>query len=236
MAIETYALDQFYVTQQGAVVARLVRGRLQVLWPDLTSQNVLGIGYSAPYLRLWRERAKRCVAVTPAHMGPGGWPATAPSLCCMAGEDALPFPDLFFDRVLLVHGLETSDNARRLLREVWRILKDDGRVIVVAPNRRGMWAHSDSTPFGHGQPYSLGQMRRLLSAAMFTVERRDTALYMPPTRLRIVLRGAPAWERLGRRFLPRLGGVTLMEAVKDMYAVVPAGAEPARRTVFAEPA
>ena len=141
------------------------------------------MGYAAPYLRLWREQAARCIALTPAQIGAARWPVGAPNLSCTAEEDALPFPDLTFDRILLVHGLEAAENARRLLREVWRVLKDDGRLLVVAPNRRGMWAYVESTPFGQGQPYSPGQIGRLLADSLFRVERRDTALYLPPTQL-----------------------------------------------------
>ena len=160
-----------------------------------------------------------------------GRPA-APNLSCTAEEDALPFPDLCFDRILLVHGLEAAENARRLLREVWRVLKDDGRLLVVAPNRRGMWAHLESTPFGHGQPYSLGQIGRLLAASMFRVERRDTALYVPPTNWRPVLQSAALLERTGRRYVSGLAGVTITEAVKDVYAAMPVDAGVARRVVL----
>ena len=133
------------------------------LWPDLRGQSVLGVGFAAPYLRLWRPQAARCIAVTPAQMGATRWPLGEPCLSCTAEEDALPFPDMSFDRVLLVHGLEAAENARRLLRETWRVLKDDGRLLVVAPNRTGMWAYVEQTPFGHGQPYSFGQLGRLLA-------------------------------------------------------------------------
>lgn len=226
----------FYASARGAVTARLLRERLSRLWPDLSGQAVLGIGYVAPYLRLWREQASRCIAVTPAQIGMARWPAGAPNLTCTAEEDALPFPDLSFDRVLLVHGLEAAENGRRLLREVWRVLKDDGRLLVVAPNRRGVWAHVESTPFGQGQPYSPGQIGRLLAATMFHVERRDTALYLPPSNLRIVLRGARAWERTGRWIAPQFAGVTLTESVKDVYASVPARIVLRRRLVLAEAA
>lgn len=213
----------------------LLRHRLAALWPEVAGQAVLGIGYTAPYLRLWDEHAARCIALTPAQVGMARWPAGAPNLSCTAEEDALPFPDLCFDRILLVHGLEAADNAPRLLREVWRVLKDDGRLLIVAPNRRGWWAHVETTPFGHGQPYSAGQIGRLLAAALFRVERRDTALYVPPTQLRLVLRSALVIERTGRFLLPHLAGVTLTEAVKDVYAAVPLK-EPRRRLVLAEAA
>ncbi len=236
MATDVSQAADFYATAPGAVAARLVRERLARLWPDLAGQAVLGIGYPAPYLRLWREQAARCVALTPSQLGIARWPAGAANLSCTADEDALPFPDLAFDRILLVHGLEAAENARRMLREVWRVLKDDGRVLVVAPNRRGMWAHLEHTPFGHGQPYSPGQIGRLLADTMFRVERRDSALFLPPTRRRLVLRGAALWERAGRRALPQLAGITLTEAVKDAYAAIPFAPARQRRLVHAEAA
>jgi SAM-dependent methyltransferase len=234
MSTDAHSAADFYATSRGTVAAMLVRERVARLWPSLRGQGVLGIGYAAPYLRLWREEASRCIALTPVQLGAARWPTGAPNLSCTAEEDALPFPDLCFDRVLLVHGLEAAENARKLLREVWRVLKDDGRLLVVAPNRRGMWAHVESTPFGQGAPYSPGQIGRLLADALFRVEQRDTALYVPPTHLRMVLRGAPLWERAGRRILPHLSGVTLTEAAKDVYAAVPLQAVKRRRLVLAD--
>jgi SAM-dependent methyltransferase len=237
MGTDAHAAAEFYATRQGAVAARLVRDRIAVLWPSLPRQTVLGLGYAAPYLRLWRDEAARCVVLTPAQIGVARWPSGTGNLSCTAEEDALPFPDLCFDRILLVHGLEAAENVRRLLREVWRVLKDDGRLLVVAPNRRGMWALVEGTPFGQGQPYSPGQIGRLLGATMFRVERRDSALYMPPLNFRLVLRGAPAWERTGRWLAPQLAGVTLTEAVKDVYAAIPLrAASRRRRLVLAEAA
>jgi SAM-dependent methyltransferase len=173
--------------------------------------------------------------LTPAQLGAARWPAGAANLSCTAEEESMPFADLTFDRVLLIHGLETAENARRLLREVWRVLKDDGRLMIVAPNRSGMWAYWDSTPFGHGLPYTAGQLGRLLAAGLFRVERRDAALWMPPSRFRILLRSSPLFERAGRRLIPGLAGVTLTEAVKDVYAALPVNAVP-RRLVLAEAA
>ena len=236
MVSDAHAAADFYATRRGALAARLLRERLAGLWPSLPRQSVLGLGYAAPYLRLWREEAARCIALTPAQIGAARWPAGSANLSCSAEEDALPFPDLCFDRILLVHGLEAAENARRMLREVWRVLKDDGRLLVVTPNRSGMWAHVESTPFGHGTPYSPGQVGRLMAATMFRVERRDTALFVPPSRLRLVQRGARLWESTGRRFLPRLAGVTITEAVKDVYAAIPAHPIARRRVVLAEAA
>ena len=236
MTTDVHAAAEFYATARGAVAARQLRQRLAAMWPALPGLDVLGLGYAAPYLGLWRREAARCLAVTPAQLGAARWPADAACRACVAEEDALPFADLSMHRILLVHGLENAEHARRMLREVWRVLAEDGRLLVVAPNRIGMWAHLEHTPFGQGQPYSMGQIERLLAAALFRVERQDTALFVPPVRLRLILRGAPLWDRLGRHIAPRFAGVTITEAVKDIYAAVPAHAVGRRRLVLADAA
>jgi len=229
MRQEVHGLGNFYVTPAGLVTARLLRERLRALWPELPRQSILGLGYASPFLRLWREEAARCIALLPPNLPAWRWPRSAASCTAIAEEDYLPFPDLSFDRILLVHGLETAENARRLLREAWRVLKDDGKLLVVVPNRLGLWAHSERTPFGQGQPYSPGQLEDLLRRQMFRVERRSAALYVPPFRTRLLLRGAGAWERVGPVLYPRFAGLILMEAEKDMFAGIPVAEVNAKR-------
>lgn len=236
MSGEVHGLREFYASPGGQVTARLVRQQVAGLWPDLTGRSVLGIGYANPYLRLWRDQAERCISLSPAQTGVSRWTSQGLSASVLADEDHLPFPDLSFDRVILVHGLEAADNARRLLREAWRVLKDDGRLLIVVPNRRGIWAHFETTPFGHGQPYSQGQLSRLLERHMFRIEKRAVALYVPP--FRWMLRAGQAWESAGRRlWLEPFAGLLLADAEKDVFAAVPAGTVTARRQVLAgEPA
>jgi len=238
MVSDPHAVAPFYETDQGRMVAGLLRERLALIAPPAGAM-VAGIGYTLPYLSAWAD-GRRCVSVLSGRpergqMELGQTELGAAGPACVAVENALPFADLSCDAVLLVHGLEAAESARRLLRECWRVLRDDGRLIVVAPNRRGLWALSDATPFGQGQPYSAPQLARLLQAALFCIERQEGALYVPPSRLRLVLRGAEEWERLGRRFLSHLAGVTITEASKDLYGALPlAGAEATRRVLALE--
>lgn len=235
--VESHGHREFYASPTGRVAARLLRNRLSRFWPDLKGREILGLGHAAPFLRLWRDGAARilCAGLPETDVAP--WPRQARNLSALVDEGLLPFPDSSFDNVLLVHGLEGSENARRMVREVWRVLKDDGRLLIVAPNRRGMWAHLESTPFGQGRPYSMGQLTRLLERNFFAVSRRDTALFMPPFQARLLLRGANAWDGVGRVLAPRFAGVVIVEARKDVYGALPAAAAkvPARRVLVPVP-
>ena len=231
MAVDTQDIDAFYATRLGGLTAALLRRDLAVLWQDMTGLSVLGIGHAAPCFEVWQHR-NRCIGLAPSHMGGAPWPAGQPNLVCVAETESLPFADLSFDRVLLIHGLEQAENARRTLREVWRVLKDDGKLIVVLPNRRGAWAYAESTPFGHGQPYSERQISRLLTSLFFKVERQKTALYAPPLNLQPLLRLFWLTERYGPFIAPHFAGLVIAEASKALYGVTPAKKRTLARRVF----
>lgn len=232
MAADTQDIAGFYATPLGGLTTALLRRELSALWTDVTGLSVLGIGYAMPCLEPWSKQA-RCVGLSPSHMGAARWPADRPNLTCVAETEALPFADLSFDRVLLIHGLEQAENARRTLREVWRVLKDDGKLIVILPNRRGAWAYAETTPFGHGQPYSEGQLARLLSSLFFTVEREKTALYTPPVTMKTLPRLFWLAERYGPFIAPHFAGLVIAEASKALYGISPAKRRVSARRVFA---
>jgi SAM-dependent methyltransferase len=216
MRPEVDDLQHFYGTRQGQLARRLIHHQIKALWPDLTACNVLGFGYAAPFLAGF-DTAARTVALMPAEQGVGRWPQDGRGRAALAREDELPLADGSIDRVLLVHALECCGNVPRLIREIWRVLADGGRMIVVVPNRRGLWALSDRTPFGHGQPYSRGQLERTLNGHLFTPQAERAALFLPPTQSRLLLRLAVPAERLGLGFARRFAGVVLIEAEKQIY-------------------
>jgi hypothetical protein len=127
-------------------------------------------------------------------------------------------PDRSVDRVLLVHAVESTDQIRPFLREVWRVMADGGRLVTVVPTRAGLWSQLDRSPFYQGHPYSPGQVSSLLRANMFAPMRQTRALFMPPTRSRLMMRMAPAVERFGHRWLGRFAGVSVIESGKQLYA------------------
>ncbi len=224
-------LRDFYETRLGQVTRHMIRRSVRSLWPDVRGQRVLGLGYATPYLRQMTGEAERVIALMPAAQGVVHWPPEGPGAVALADETELPLPDVSVDKVLLVHGLESSEYLRAMLREIWRVLTGEGRLLVVVPNRRGIWARIERTPFGAGHPYSRAQLSRLLRDNMFTPTRTDRALYVPPTRSRTLLRWAGAWERMGHGWFPTFSGVILVEAGKQLYAASAARQKVRRRPV-----
>ena len=211
----------------------MIRQAVRRIWPDLHALRLLGIGYPAlPFLTALSPDAERTVALLPASLGVLAWPAEGANLATLADEAELPFADFSLDRVLLIHALESSDQAGPLLKEVWRVLAGGGRLLIVVPNRRGIWARLDRTPFGSGRPYTMSQLSQLLRDELFTPVATATALFVPPSRSRMVLRSARFWERVGSRWFPTFAGVVLVEATKQIYAKPIAARAPKRRLVF----
>src|SRR5436189_369031 len=233
MPSDVVDLRDFYRGALGQVARRMIRRAIRRVWPDLHGMRLLGIGYATPFLTALSGDTERAVAVMPASLGVLRWPPDGRNLVTLADEAELPFADYSIDRVVLVHALETSEEVRAMLKEIWRVLAGGGRLLIIAPNRRGIWARLDRTPFGSGRPYTMSQLSQLLRDEQFTPVGSDAALFIPPATSRMVLRSAPAWERVGRRWFPTFAGVLLVEAAKQIYAKPATARAPRRRLIYA---
>ena len=233
MSSDVVDLRDFYRTGLGQVARRMIRDAVRRVWPDLRAMRLLGIGYPTPFLTAISPETERTVALMPAVLGVLGWSPEGRNLVTLADEGELPFADYSMDRVLLVHALETTEQVGPMLKEIWRVLAGGGRLLIVAPNRRGIWARLDRTPFGSGRPYTMSQLSQLLRDEQFTPVGSDTALFIPPARKRMILRSALAWERVGTRWFPTFAGVVLIEATKQIYAKPTLARAPRRRLVYA---
>ena len=222
MHLDAADLKEFYARPLGRVVRRLLGARVRSRWSDLKSCRTFGLGFVTPYLALFRAEAEPLGALMPGRLGAVVWPEQGQSLAVLVDDTDLPLIDEGADRILLVHMLEWSEKPLELLREVWRVLAPHGRLLIVVPNRRGLWARIDTTPFGYGSPFSRRQITRLLKEAMFSPEDWEYALHMPPFNWRILLRWPLFWERLGLLLWPTFSGVIVIEATKEVYAAIPA--------------
>ncbi len=243
MRQDSVSVSRFYSSRLGQAAGEVLAGRVVDLWGHSRGLSMLGYGFARPLLAPFAGEASRIVAAVPELAGHVLWDACGRGNCTvMVPELRLPFADGLFDRAVLLHALEETVDPRQLCREIWRVMAPEGRIIIAATNRRGVWASAERTPFGHGRPWTKRQLATLLSDCAFQVTASTHALFMPPIGHGVIASGADVWERVGHFAAPGLGGVVLVEAVKRLYirpgsgAVAPVTyAEKSRRPVGALP-
>ena len=138
-------LRDFYQTPAGRIARRMIRRRCARQWPTCATCRCSASGTATPYLRPFAEQAERG----------GGGDAGATGRAAMAGrgrrprgaaeEDELPFLDATFDRVVMVHALEASEQLPALLAEVG-VLVGNGRLLVIVPNRHAGFGRARTAP------------------------------------------------------------------------------------------
>jgi SAM-dependent methyltransferase len=217
MSIDIVDLRSFYATPLGEVTRDLLLTAIRNRWDNLSGMVVMGLGYATPYLGPFRDEAIRSVAFMPAGQGVVNWPSSGLSSSALVDADQLPLRDGSVDRIILAHALEMAHSPAELMSEMWRVLSPGGRIIAIAPNRAGLWARMDVTPFGHGQPFSRGQLMGLMRQALFTPVHWGEALYVPPVRRRLLLKTAKGWDRFGRTLGLPFAGVHVIEATKQVF-------------------
>lgn len=211
---------QFYASQLGDAMRHVITASMLELWPELKGDSILGVGYVSPYLEAYLEQTDHAMVCMPAHQGAAYWPAGGANRVFLSHESVLPLAESSINRVLMVHSVENSEQLSWMMEEVWRVLTPGGRVLIIVPNRLGMWSHFGNNPFGSGRPFSRTQMRALLSDHEFTMLRSKAALFMPPANYPTICRMADGFERFGNWLYPILGGVWLIEAEKQVYASI----------------
>lgn len=218
-----YDLKTFYNSAMGQTVQRILLERILEFWPDVHGLRVMGCGYATPYLDNFCEKAERVIAMMPSGQGADMWPKERKNLVFLSDGPRLPIENASVDRILLMHHLECCDHLQSNLHELWRVLKANGRLLVIVPNRAGFWARSDWSPFGHGSPFSLTQLCFYLRDNLFVQERVQGALFTPPMQYSLIIKSSGFFEKMGRTIIPIVSGVHMIEASKQIYAGVDKG-------------
>ena len=220
MYLDVQELRNFYYRSAlGRAAQKTVREEVLKLWPEAKGQTVAGFGFAVPFLRPYLKQARRVIGLMPGPQGVISWPQGMPNITVLVEEAMWPLETGHVDKLILEHGLESSEQPSALLEECWRVLGPGGSALFVVPNRAGLWSRSDKTPFGHGRPYTQTQLESQLKSHNFLPERHQTALYQPPSDRRLWRKTAGMWESMGGKLsMFAAGGVLMVEATKRVQA------------------
>ena len=221
MRLDVENLNNFY---SGSVVGQFTKRRLQdsvkKLWGSSFVGTMAGYGFPPPILSLFLDSPQQLLCLMPGQQGVRPWPSRLNNCSLLVEETNWPIATDSIDRLVVLHGLETSENLKDLFQEIWRVMAPTARVIFVVPNRTSWWARSETTPFGHGRPYSVRQLTNQLKLNQFKVEQYVTALYAPPLERLYKLKIAEFLENMGGKAYSGFGaGIIVLEASKQIFAL-----------------
>lgn len=218
MHLDVQSLRNFYYRSAlGRAAQAAIREQVRGLWPDAAGQSVVGFGFAVPMLRPYLRDAARVIALMPGPQGVMHWPQGRANISVLCEETLWPLPDESADKLLVLHGLDTSEHPAALLEECYRVLAPEGHAIFIVPNRMSAWARREGTPFSFSRPFTPSQIEARLSYHGLETLRHVTALYQPPRRKTFWLRAGPLIEKAGRAIPAwRGGGVLIVEVKKQV--------------------
>jgi len=105
----------------------------------------------------------------------------------IGSAESIPYPDNFFDTVLVTYTMCTIPNVAIANKEMWRVLKDDGRLIFcehgLAPDKKiSKWQNRIDPFWGKiaGGCHLNRDIQKLITDAGFSFESLDK-MYLPST-------------------------------------------------------
>jgi len=139
----------------------------------------------------------------------------------LAHFEELPFESQSLDLVVLPHVMEFAHDPHQVLREVERVLRPEGRVIVSGFNPVSLWGARQVLgravrPFlpREGSFIGLPRLRDWLKLLSFELDRGRYGCYRPPCRTQRWLERTEFMERAGDRWWPICGAIYMLAAVK----------------------
>ena len=156
-------------------------------------------------------------------------PTSSPRAALYTDSSALPFPESSLDLVALPHTLELEGDPHSALREVARVLRPEGRVVISGFNPASLWGLRQQRDqlkkrFGQGSLFlpeageyiGYWRLRDWLRLFDFEVESAQFGCYRPALTNQKWLDRFEWMDRVGKRWWPIFGAVYFLVAVKHV--------------------
>jgi SAM-dependent methyltransferase len=209
----------WYATPLGRALLQAEGELLEGVLPGLFGYHLVAVGceHSAEALAASPIRHRILLCRVP--------PATVPGLC--AEPDALPLASASVDVMVMQHILEFERRPHEVIREAYRVLIPEGRLVLTGFNPWSFWGlrrllsrRSETVPWS-GQFLSLNRIRDWLALLGFEIESAHHFFFRPPLQHRGMMARLGFLEGGGRRWWPALGGAYVVTARKRVIPLTP---------------
>ena len=139
-----------------------------------------------------------------------------------ADAEDLPLPSESYDLVLAITTLCLASQPAAVLREAFRLLRADGRLVIGELNRNSYWAWIRRTKalftkstYRRARFFSRPALEGMLDQAGFKPAEIRSLLYFPPVNSTFILNHGVWFEEKGRRLLPGGGAFLALKVDKQ---------------------
>jgi SAM-dependent methyltransferase len=230
--VATGTLAEWFTTPLGRYLLAREQAYFDRTLADIFGYNAIQIGLpECPFLKA--SRISTCATVDleePAQI--------------LADPHWLPFPESSIDLIVLPHALEFTDEPHQLLREVYRVIRPGGQLIVAGLNPFSLFGfkryfgRAQTMPW-NGNFIALYRLKDWLTLLGFEVSGGRLDCYVPPFAQEHWLRRFHFFENAGDRWWPIAGGVYFLRATKrvlGMRVITPAWTRRVRKKALAHAA
>ncbi|HVO89962.1 MAG TPA: class I SAM-dependent methyltransferase [Casimicrobiaceae bacterium] len=142
----------------------------------------------------------------------------------LADPHGLPFAENALDLIVLPHALEFTDDPHLMLREVYRVVRPEGQIVISGFNPFSLFGAKryfgrGATPPWNGSFIALYRLKDWLSLLGFDVVGGSLDCYVPPFAQERWLSRFAFFERAGDRWWPIAGAVYYLRATKKVVGM-----------------
>jgi SAM-dependent methyltransferase len=211
-------IGQWFQSAQGVAVLESERKIVNSLIEMMFGYHILQVGCSDE-ISLINESpvGHKIIFASQFRAGEGG---------AVANNEELPLANDSIDVILIHHALDFTENSHRLLREVTRVLRPGGQLIIVGFNPWSYWGlwkffkRKINIPWC-GRFISKRRLSDWLQLLDLQIESTSHGLHFLPLKFSKLLKSSDKVEKFGNRIKSPLGGAYFISCVKQVLPLTP---------------
>ena len=164
-------LNAFYQASTGKYLSNEIENCLTSSWPreELKECHLLCVGFPPPGIMETCLQGKSFALLSPSFLGSKKIVRKGRNMSAVGDETHLPFREGSYDRILVFHALEYTQDTVSFIEGLWKVLSPGGRIFLMVPNKKGAWKKSGLPYPDLAKSFLFREVRSFLEKNGFTL-------------------------------------------------------------------
>ena len=211
-------IDQWFQSALGTAVLQAEKEAIKPIIDRIFGYHILQVGCSEEHSLIVDSPAGHKILFAPRYRSGVKNP--------VANNEELPLASDSIDAIVLHHALDFTDDCHKLLREVTRVLRPGGQMLIIGFNPYSHWGfwklfkRKINIPW-RGRFISKGRVTDWLRLLELQIASVKFGLHFLPLKYSNLLKHAPKLEKLGNRLHSPMGGAYFILCIKQISTLTP---------------